>query len=93
MLHILGDSKVVIGWILGISNLNVLLLSHWKNIILELNRCYSSIYFSHVYREFNFEADEISKKVVVPLEDFILFEEFLDGEILDSGNLFLFLDE
>ena len=77
---------------MGSSNLNVLHLFHWKNWILDLKNYFPSISFSHIYREFNTIADAFSKEVVGPSEDFLHYEEILDGEILDSGKLFLFSD-
>ena len=59
---------------LGFSKLNVLLLSYWKNRILELKNTFPSLSFTHVFKEFNVEADELSKKVVEPLEYLFLFE-------------------
>ena len=89
----MGDSNVVIDWIKGISELNVLLLSFWKSRILDLKKSFHIISFGHIYREFNVEDDELSKRAMGPLDDFIFFEEVLEGEIIDSGKLFLFWED
>ena len=89
----MGDSRVVIDYILGCSELNVLLPSYWKSIILNLKKSFPSICFSHIYRESNTEAYESSKKALGPLEDFIFYEEILDGELLDRGKLFILQEE
>ena len=92
-IHVVGDSRVVIDWISGCSKLNVFLLSYWKSIILNLKNSFPSICFSHIYREFNTEAYEPLKKSLGPLEDFIFYEEILDGELLDRGKLFILEEE
>ena len=49
-------------------------------------------WFAHIYREINGEVDELSKKVVGPLEDFFHFKEILDGVVLDRrGIIYVYL--
>lgn len=48
-LQVVGDSSVIINWILGISDLHVLHLKHWMCRILELKGGFSYISFKHIF--------------------------------------------
>jgi ribonuclease HI len=60
-LRVLGDSKVIIEWMSNKSRLQVSALEGWKNRIKDLIKRFQSISFHHVYRNFNSEADVLSK--------------------------------
>jgi hypothetical protein len=62
-LQVLGDSKVIINWLNKKSNLCVSSLDGWKQRIELLRKKFRAINFYHIYREFNKEADEQSKKL------------------------------
>jgi len=61
-LQILGDSKVIIDWLNDKSDLRVSSIEGWKQRIKMLKRKFADIHFFHIYREYNKEADGISKK-------------------------------
>ena len=44
----------------------------------------------HIYREYNQQADCLSKKALVLDPNFRFFTEFLDGMIVDHGNFQLY---
>jgi ribonuclease HI len=63
-LMVVGDSKVVLDWFVGISSLNVLSLQCWKRKTLELKAAFNSIQCFHIHRSFNTVADNLSKFVL-----------------------------
>jgi len=62
ILDIFGDSKIVIEWLVGRSSITALNLVHWCAHIRKLMLFTPSVNFAHIYREFNMEADCLSKK-------------------------------
>lgn len=56
------DSKIIIDWILGKSKLRVLNLHYWMVKVEDFCREFQAISFFHVFREFNLQADTLSKK-------------------------------
>jgi hypothetical protein len=52
-LHVRGDSKIIIEWLSGKGDLNVVSLDGWKLRIRGLINQFQQITFSHVYREYN----------------------------------------
>jgi ribonuclease HI len=61
-LQVIRDSKIIIDWCKGKGRLQVISLDCWKYKIRELSTLFRAINFSHTYREFNKEADRLSKK-------------------------------
>ena len=91
MLHLVGDSRVIINWISGKSKLDILHLSHWKKRILELKDSFALISFSHIFIEFITVAHALPKEVVGLMEGIIHFEEIMEEIVIDSGVIALFL--
>ena len=60
-IHIMGDFKIIIDWLLGKGQLQVLSLDCWKDSITGLITTFQNISFDHVYREENPAADSLSK--------------------------------
>ena len=60
-IHIYGDSKVVIDWANEKSTIRAPHLQHLLAKIQTLKLKFRWISFDHVYREFNMEADDLSK--------------------------------
>jgi hypothetical protein len=60
-IHIMGDFKIIIDWLLGKGQLQVLSLDYWKDSITGLITTFQNISFDHVYREENQAADSLSK--------------------------------
>lgn len=62
LLDIYGDSKIVIDWLARRSSITALNLVHWCARIRKLLLFTPLVNFAHTYREFNMEADCLSKK-------------------------------
>lgn len=60
-------------------------LEAWKCRILELKNSFSSLHFCHIYREFNREADLLSKEAVGYFNGMIFFEESVNNIIIEKG--------
>jgi len=60
-IHIMGDSKVVIEWLINKGRLPVSLVEGWKVRIKLLAQKFHSISVQHIYRNFNTDADVLSK--------------------------------
>jgi hypothetical protein len=63
-LEVIGDSKLVIEWIHGTYRLQNLTLGPILDQILNAVLLFEEISFKHVYRQFNFEADKLSKEAI-----------------------------
>ena len=72
-IQIIGDSKVVIDWVIGSSSLDSMVLDHWISRVKSLIYEFSSIYFRHIYREFNSESDCLSKKEIGEMNGQLFF--------------------
>lgn len=85
-----GDSRVTIKWAAGKFKLNVTKLRHWclraQNEIAQQQ----NIMFEHIYRDHNSLADKLSKQALAGLEGQLLWEEWCDNTILDSGVTYFF---
>jgi ribonuclease HI len=89
-IQILGDSKVIIDWLNEKSELRVSSLEGWKQRIQILRNTFESIQFYHIYREYNKEADALSKKALSEPEGHItlhLWNEGVEGQRRISQNL------
>jgi ribonuclease HI len=60
-IDIRGDSKIIIERLKGKGCLQVDALECWKDCIREITKLFQKISFSHVYREGNTVADNLSK--------------------------------
>jgi ribonuclease HI len=60
-IQIIGDSKLIIDWCNGIGSLQSLVLEGWKDQIKRLSTLFENISYNHTYREFNKDADVLSK--------------------------------
>jgi ribonuclease HI len=63
-IQVMGDSKVVIDWLKQKGNLHSTAIEGWKQRINELINSFQGIYFQHIYRDFNVEADLLSKQAL-----------------------------
>jgi ribonuclease HI len=70
-IQILGDSKVIIDWLNYKSDLRVSSLEGWKQRIQMLRRKFEDIQFYHIYRDYNKEADGLSKQALLAPEGII----------------------
>jgi hypothetical protein len=87
---VVGDSKVTIDWINSKSSLNLIYLSSWKDKIRRLNDQFETIKFMHVHRQFNKEADNLSKKSLKGNIGLLYYEELVDGSAIYADKLYIF---
>jgi ribonuclease HI len=63
-LQVLGDSKIVIEWLSNRGELQVVSLLAWKDRIRQLQSTFNKLSFTHIHREYNNSADQLSKAVL-----------------------------
>jgi hypothetical protein len=56
-----GDFKVIIDWLNQIGNLQDIHIEGWKIRIRDLLAAFQGISFHHIFREYNEEANKLSK--------------------------------
>jgi hypothetical protein len=78
-IHLLGDSKVVIDWLSKKGRLQVSSLEGWKARILSLSGKFQFITFQHIYRNFNTEADKLSKQAIDDTEGTLSYHRWTNG--------------
>ena len=52
--------------------------------ILELKESFIQLSFSHIYREFNKEADVLSKEAAGHMDGLMHFEEYVENLVIDK---------
>jgi ribonuclease HI len=70
-IQILGDSKIIIDWLNHKNVLQVTTLEGWKHRTTMLVNRFTTVQFFHIFREFNIEADRLSKKALLAPEGII----------------------
>ena len=90
LLSVYGDSQVIISWVNRKASLNAPLLSHWCDDILSLLQLVPLVTINHIYREHNQQADILSKQALMLPHGHRTFFKYLDGRIIDQGDLQLF---
>jgi ribonuclease HI len=78
-IQILGDSKLVLDWANGKSNITNMLLRPIMDRIQVLKGDFDEIYFIHVYREFNHKAYTLSKEALTVQEGVLIEQEVKDN--------------
>jgi hypothetical protein len=61
-LQLMGDSKVIIEWLNQKGNLHAIDIEGWKCRTKVLTTNFQEISFHHIFRDFNKEADRLSKQ-------------------------------
>jgi hypothetical protein len=61
LLHVLGDSRLIIDWISKKSDLQTVHNESWKVKVLELSKNFTDVNYLHIPRSLNAEADALSK--------------------------------
>jgi len=89
-LFIFGDSKVIVDWFNGEVNLNVLILQDWKNRILSLRTNFSLVKYFHIHREYNTQADSLSKQGLSGQLGLLQVEEFDEDSLIYAFSISLF---
>ena len=89
-LNIFGDSIVIISWVKGTSALRPPALSHWCMDTKRLTTCFHHLSFSHIFREHNQLADQLSKSSLSLAPGCGLLSEFIDGLLASHDTFQLF---
>jgi ribonuclease HI len=79
-IHIMGDSKVVIDWLSDKGGLMVSSIEGWKKRIKLLIQNFLSIEFQHIYRDFNTDADNLSKQALIEPEGLVTYYQWTNGD-------------
>ena len=78
-IHVLGDSKVVIDWLLNKERLQVSTMEGWKTRIKSLSKNFLYISYQHIFINFNTEADKISKMAFEDTEGTLFYHHWING--------------
>jgi ribonuclease HI len=89
-LQVLGDSKVVIEWLTNRGRLQASAIEGWKLRTKELLKNFQEISFQHIFREFNKEADHLSKQAIHEPEGRITYFKWENGTEGPKRHLILF---
>jgi hypothetical protein len=87
--QLLGDSKVVVDWVNGKFDLQVvglnLLKARIHSLLLDLD------WFSccHIYKELNALTNKLSKESLTLMDEAFIFQEIYDGESLRDMSFLL----
>jgi ribonuclease HI len=79
-IHIMGDSKVVIDCLRDKGRLMVTSIEGWKKRIKILIQKFHSIDFQHIYRDFNTDAEFLSKQAMIEPEGLVTFYQWTNGD-------------
>ena len=71
---------MIIDWLKDKAKLDVYFLEGWKKRTKELYNYFQTLSFFHIYREFNKEADKLSKEVLQAHEGRISYYQWDPGE-------------
>ena len=85
-INVFGDSKVIMEWATEARSINVLHLLAWLKKTLLSICSFKSISFSHIYREQNHLADNISNKALLAVEGSFFFELWHCGSLSSKGS-------
>lgn len=86
-LQVLGDSKVIIDWALDKHNIHILELDPWLVRVKSLVSQFRELKFLHIYRAYNMEAVDLSKKAISAGNGLIFWEEFKEDCLKDSRSM------
>jgi hypothetical protein len=86
----LGDSKVIIEWLNQNGNLNAIDIEGWKRRTRDLSTGFQEINYHHIYRDFNKEADHISKQALLGPSGRLTFYTWGNGKAGPPVHLKLF---
>jgi hypothetical protein len=75
----MGDSKVVIKWLIDKGRLQVSSVEGWKARINSLAKNFQSISFHHRYKNFNFDTDVLSKRAIGEPEGVVCYYIWTNG--------------
>jgi ribonuclease HI len=78
-LHLIGDSRVIIDWLNHLGKLNIITLLAWKDRIRSLLHYFKNLTFTHTSREFNRDADLLSKAILQGILGLFIYNQWQDG--------------
>jgi hypothetical protein len=78
-LQILGDSRIIVDWLNKKGDLQAISLSSWKDRIRHLQLAFKKISYTHIYRQHNKSADQLSKAALQAKLGIITFNLWIDG--------------
>lgn len=81
--HIFGDSKIVVDWINGKSEIQVACLAARKAQVREFLAGLDWFSCKHIYRELNSEVDKLSKEALELQDGTFCFQEFYEGRSME----------
>lgn len=81
-LQICGDSKFIIDWLANQCKLQVASLIGWKRWTRQLLDEFREVDIKHICREYNVEADTLSKRALHLEEGNIYVEEYWEDNLL-----------
>ena len=84
---ILGDSRTIIDWAMHRQKLQSLVLQPWMVRVWSLLDLLSPLPCQHIYREFNSQADSLSKRGIDMPPGVIGWQELISGVIIADGSL------
>lgn len=87
---IYGDSMVIIQWVNRLSALHAPTFKHWCDEIFTMIQLAPPVSFSHIFREHNMLADDLSKRALNLDVGTGFFSEILDGMVIRDGLFTLF---
>ena len=90
LLHVFGDSSVIINWAKVSTALSPPELSHWCRETRKLFTCFLDLSFIHIYHEHNQIADHLSKTALSLSPGFGCFSEFFDDLLVTHDTFKLF---
>jgi hypothetical protein len=89
-LQVFGESKLLMDWENGKSNISNLDLGPIFHRIMEKKIFFGDVSFDHVYRDFNPKVDQLSKEALILEEVFLLVHDIKDYNPTDLILLNLF---
>jgi ribonuclease HI len=91
-IQIIGDSKLIIDWCNGSERLQSLVLEGWKEQIKRLSTQFETISYIHTFREFNKDADVLSKNALRDQNHrgVIIYTQWEDNKPVPSRHIKVF---
>jgi len=77
--QVVGDSLIIIGWLKWIFQLKIIAnLEFWKRRIISLLKDFEAITPVHIYKEYNCEANNLSKQALGSQIGFLFWWHLID---------------
>ena len=86
LVHVFGDSQVIINWARGSTALSLPKLVHWCRETKLLASSFHGLSFSHIYREHNMIADCLSKKALSSPQGKGCMKEYIENFLVSTEH-------